>query len=221
MVWPFVNLKLEDVVMMSPCLRYHVLSDGSINDSLGLFVEDIHKDRKSIFNLLTRQVVPDPAQEQAYFEELCGTPERLISYVTRGDFNIRRLDVEGLIPLLTESAQAECRSKQEAAEAYYGVRCVAIQAELDKVRDTPKAEMEALIYTTFWTRLLCAIWPPARVRYAEALIVANRKYNNTIGPAYQKYNDEIEAAYKEWNDARISVWVGLFTKPENRIEIWR
>ena len=135
---------------------------------------------------------------QRFFDECASTPERLIAFVERGNF-----DENVLSSLLTRSAHIKYSDAKTSARKALNETLAPTFEEYRKTRTSSDEAFNKI--------------------KAEAQ-EENKAYNEakeSERKAYEAYVEVMKPADKAYMKTMVSAWIELFKNPKNRIEIWK
>lgn len=159
---------------------------------------EYHLDKRELFQDFNSKSAPFEAKKShddaamAFFMDCAETPERLIRYVQNGNW-----DEEELLNLLT--AEARQVYKKTCDEAW-------------QVREKTREEAEQV-----YKKTCDKAWQVYKKACNEARLV----YDKTDDKARRVRNKACDEARQVYEKTREEAWIRLFSKSENRIQIWK
>ncbi len=173
---------------------------------------------------------------QRFFDGCAGTPEKLIAYVKKGNWDEEALPdlLTGLASVKFDEVCADAEAKYEkvcnVAEAKYEKVCDAAEAKFDKARAA--AEAKRCKARAAAEAKLCKARTTTEAQFDKAFDAAQAQFNKACNAAEAKRDKACDAAEAKCDKARataevqfnkvsIPIWIKLFRDPANRIKIWQ
>ena len=170
---------------------------------------EFHLDKRELFQDWKMDKVPFEAKAshdqaaQAFFDEAAGTPEKLIAFVHRGNWQVTEL-----LPLLSLKARKTYDKASQEAWKAYDKTC----QEAWEAHDKTCQEAEKTYYKA------CQ---KAEKTYNKAYQEAEETYDKVNQEAEETYNKAYQEALKAHDKACQEAWIPLFEKAKNRVEAWK